>query len=332
MKQNWWKNLLQFLAGIALAAFLLWFTYRDRELGDLVASMRAIDPFWTAAGALCLLMVHISRALRWQLLLESAGEHPSPFHTTMSVFLLYFVNSLTPKLGEIARCTVLYKTDGVPLSRSLGTVVSERAIDVLVLAGGIGIIFLLEIGRMTELFSQLDGSTAFWTIMVLIGLLLAAVVGFLILRRNADHNLLGKVYAFVRNMLEAAASVFRLEKPLRFFLYTAWIWGSLVLMNYAYIKALPSTAELGWYMAILILFIGGIGWVFPVPAGMGSTHYIISGLLFPAFGLTEAAGEEIGLLSNGGTFVFAILYGLFALAWLAYWWIKVRPARISEKR
>jgi glycosyltransferase 2 family protein len=123
--------------------------------------------------------------------------------------------------------------------------------------------------------------------------------------------LAGKVYGFLHTMLEGARSVFKLSQPWLFLLYTCLIWAVLIFMNFCFLKALPETQDLGWYMATLILFIGGLGWALPVPGGMGTTHFIVL-QLFLAFGLSETAGQNIALLSNGATFVFTILFGFVA--------------------
>lgn len=51
----------------------------------------------------------------------------------------YLANLIAPRAGEITRCGVLKRTDGVNMSASLGSVVAERIIDFL---GLLVIIFL----------------------------------------------------------------------------------------------------------------------------------------------------------------------------------------------
>ena len=209
------------------------------------------------------------------------------------------------------------------MASGLGTVVTERVIDALVLFGGLGLIFLFEIERLGSLFGEIfdslsekfGGIDSSLLIGGAVGLVILGIVGiwFLSSKKTDGDGLIGKIKSFALNMLEAAKSIFQLEKPWLFIVYTILIWGLLVLMNYCFILSLPDTRELGLYFAILILFIGGIGWALPVPGGMGSTHFIIV-QLFLAFGLTEKAGLNIGALSNGVTWIFSVGYGLIALA------------------
>ncbi len=76
--------------------------------------------------------------------------------------------------------------------------------------------------------------------------------------------------------------------------------------------ALPETDDFSLYFAIVVLFVGGIGWAIPTPGGIGTTHFFIL-QLFIAFNLNETAGISFGILSNGLTFICTILFGITVL-------------------
>ncbi|MEM6804286.1 MAG: lysylphosphatidylglycerol synthase transmembrane domain-containing protein [Bacteroidota bacterium] len=320
---NQLKTILQFVVGIALAGGLLYYVYQGTSWEELSNDLSKADIFWVLMSGLTLFGVFIARTLRWQMMLESSGYHPKKKHTLLSVLVLYLVNSVTPKIGEIVRCTILYRTDKVPVAAGLGTVVTERVIDALVLFSGLGLIFFFEIERLGSLLEQIldilsekfGGIDSSVLIGGTIGLVVLGIAGiwFLSSKKTDGDGIVGKVKGFALNMLDAAKSIFQLEKPWLFIVYTILIWGLLILMNYFFILSLPDTHELGLYFAILILFIGGLGWALPVPGGIGTTHIIIV-QLFLAFGLTEKAGLNIGALSNGVTWIFSVGYGLIALA------------------
>ncbi len=332
------RTALQLTLGVLLSAVLLYLTYRKRSFADLAADMAQADPLMVGLSGLLLLAVFWLRALRWKILIESAGYPVSTYHTTLSVTISYLVNAVTPKIGEVIRCTVLYRSDKVPVATSFGTVFTERIIDVLVLLGGIFVIFLMEADRLGGLFADMAGhlfgswtSTQVIALAALLVALMAAGIGVLFwLKKKARENpgkpgLITKVYEFVSGMLYAIKSIFRLKKPGMFLLYTVLVWAALIAMNVLFLLALPETRDLSWYYAVLVLFIGGIGWAMPVPAGMGTTHYIIRAL-FVAFGLPATMGENVGLISNGATFLFTILWGV--IAWILFLMI---PRHRGEK-
>jgi len=336
---NQLKTLLQFVLGIGLAGGLLYYVYKDTSWDQLSRDLSQADGLWISLSGLALLAVFIVRALRWQMMLESSGHFPKKANTLTSVLILYLVNSITPKIGEIARCTILYKTDKVPVSTGLGTVITERVIDALVLFTGVGLIFLLEIERLGTLFGEIFGNlskmlagiSTGYLILAVGFLLVLAIAGIVFLRSQMkeEKGLLGRIKGFIQQMMDAAKSVFQLKKPWLFFLYTFLIWFFLTLMNYLFILSLPGSEDLGIYFALLILFIGGIGWALPVPGGMGSTHFIIA-KLFIAFGLSETLGRNMAALSNGVTWIYSVGFGLIALGYLMYL-IYRRPQKMMQE-
>ena len=316
----WLKNLLQFLIGIGLAAGLLYLTYRDTDLNQLWETLSSADPFWLAMNAALLMAVFIFRALRWNILLVSAGHPASKFNTTLSVLIAYLVNTATPRLGEIVRCSVIYQSDRVPVATSLGTVFSERVIDMIVLLLGVGLIGIFELEEMSlfvKNLASLSGDGGQTEAGILPYVLLAIGVGglvalFLILRSKQESGIIARLRHFLNQMFSAAKSVFQMKNPGLFLLYTALIWISLTLMMFTALKALPESSHLGIGYAILLLFIGGIGWALPAPGGIGTTHYIVENL-FVAYGQTAFLGGAVGFLSNTATNVFTVFFGLIGL-------------------
>ncbi len=333
--------MLQLLVGIAISAALLWLTYRKRSFSGLMADMAAADGTMIILSGVALLAVFALRGLRWQIMILSADQEVRAYPTILATTIGYLVNAVTPRIGEIVRCTVLYRSDKVPVAKSLGTVFTERVIDVIVLLGGIFVIFLMEVDRLGELFSNIfDNLFGTWTtneVLLLVGILVglgaAGILALLWLRKRAsaeseNPGLISKVNEFVSGMLHAVKSVFRLRRPGLFIFYTLLIWVALILMNVLFLKALPETAHLSWYYAVLVLFIGGIGWAMPVPAGMGTTHYIVT-LLFVAFGQSQQMGENVGLLSNGATFLLTIILGL--VAWVLFLILEFQGKKASAQ-
>ncbi|MEM7657271.1 MAG: lysylphosphatidylglycerol synthase transmembrane domain-containing protein [Bacteroidota bacterium] len=314
------KTALQLIVGIGIAAALLYLTFRDSSLEEL-AGLKETNFFWVGMGGFAMFGMYIFRALRWGLMLDRAGHPAKFFHLLLATLITYLVNSLTPKLGEILRCTVLLKTDKVPVATSLGTVVSERVADVLVLLLGVSTIFLMELDRLGNLFGMMwekvvggiDPATL--GLVGVIGLVLMGLGIYFLRSKRFSGGLIGKAQTFVKSMLEAAKSVLSLEKPWLFAFHTLMLWVCLVFAYYFFMLGLPETEHLGLYMAILLLFIGGIGWALPVPGGMGTTHFIIW-QLFLAFNLPEAAGKNIGILSNGATLAYNVIFGM--IAWLIF--------------
>jgi uncharacterized protein (TIRG00374 family) len=312
----WIKNLLQFFLGVGLAAGLLYLTYKDTDLNELLEMLLRADGFWLLMNGVFLLLSYVLRALRWKMMLDNAGYPVKTGTTILSVIIAYLVNTATPRLGEVARCSAIYRTDRVPVAGSLGTVLTERVIDLIVLLLGVGVIVLFELDRLSYFLEGDSGGDTSGLVKLIIALGVAAVLGLgaliWILRAENATGFIGKVRGFIMQMLEAARSIFKLDRPWLFLTYTVLIWVSLVLMMYFVLLALPESSGLGIYYGTLLLFIGGIGWALPAPGGMGSTHIIVT-TLFVAFGHSETLGGAVAALSNGATTVFTVFFGAVAV-------------------
>ncbi|MCB0845094.1 MAG: flippase-like domain-containing protein, partial [Bacteroidetes bacterium] len=230
------KTLLQLTIGVLIAAALMYITFKDRSIGDLANDMKAADPFWMFMAALTLLAVYIFRALRWKLMLDSSDYPANSFNTIISMLICYLVNSVTPRIGEVARCSVLLKTDKIPIPASLGTIFTERIIDALVLFGGLGIIFLTEFQRLRDLFAVMFSNilggmeNSLWLLTGMAVVAIGGIIGlfFFLRSERARQGIAGKFHDALSTMLKASQSIFRLQKPWLFFVHTALIWLALV--------------------------------------------------------------------------------------------------------
>ncbi len=115
--------------GAAVAAAWLLATSGDWRAAD----WRAFRPAWAlpllAVSALCVWV----RFVRWQFLLRRAGVRV-PTRESLATYLASLVGIATPAhVGELLRCVFLRRNRGVPLARSIGVLVSERALDVVAL-------------------------------------------------------------------------------------------------------------------------------------------------------------------------------------------------------
>lgn len=323
MKKNFWQSIL----GVLIGGLFLYFTLRNKPLSKIIESISNANIYWVIANGLALLLVFYLRALRWKLLLENVDFHPNERNVFFSVTLAYFVNSFTPKFGEISRCTSLNSSDNIPISKSLGTVVSERIWDMLVLFTGLFVLFIIELKRLGGILSGIaDYISSLFTnhltiaTIVILGFFASIYIFWMFFKRS-DMISMGK--NFLLDILQTVKMTFKLKKAPYFLFLTISIWVTLIFMNYFCLKALPETENFNLYFAAVVLFVGGIGWAIPSPGGIGTTHFIIL-QLFLAFQLNEDAGIAYGVLSNGLTFVFTFFFGFVALLLMQLTVIKAR--------
>ncbi|MBR5848007.1 MAG: flippase-like domain-containing protein, partial [Bacteroidaceae bacterium] len=122
--------ILKTLLPIALGAVILWWIYRDFDFSQVSAVVcNEMNLWWFALSTIFGVLSHMVRGWRWLLTLEPLGYRPSTANCVYAIFIAYGANLVVPRVGEVSRCAVLDRCDGVPFVQSLGTVVAERLID-----------------------------------------------------------------------------------------------------------------------------------------------------------------------------------------------------------
>lgn len=148
------KQGIQVAISLAVAIWIFWFLYKDIELATLTEQVKSSNWFWILSSLVISLLGFWIRGWRWALLIQSdEGEPVTANRAYHAVMVGYLVNLLVPRAGEVARCGVLARTNGIAVGQLIGTVILERSIDLLFLTGTILLAFLLE----NKLFLALSG-------------------------------------------------------------------------------------------------------------------------------------------------------------------------------
>jgi len=330
------KNIIQTVAGFLIGGVFLWFTLKGKDFDVIIESLKNSDISWILLSLLFLAITLVLRALRWRVILNSSDFVTKRVDVINSISIGYFVNSFTPKLGELVRCTSLKRSSNISVSKLLGTVVSERIYDILVL--GLGVLFFglyesEKIGHLFDAAGKTIGTAIPGTEIIVgisLGLLLILALVYFLRNKLIKYKAFEFIFKALRGMYSTVIMTFRLKKFDHFIFLTVLIWVALIIMNYCYLQALPDTEgfESGFkiYFAVVVLFVGGIGWAIPTPGGIGTTHFIIL-QLFLAFGFGENAGVSFGILSNGITFIGTIVLGAIVLVYH-----EVRMAKLKKEQ
>ena len=143
-----YKQIIKFFAFFAVTVFLFWLVYRDQNPADLMKVLREdVNYTWVWVGVVLGILSHVSRAMRWQLLTRSMGYKISFMNSFMGVMIGYFANLAIPRMGEFTRCGVVAKYEQVPFSKLLGTVVTERVFDMIMLLLLTLVVILSQFGQ-----------------------------------------------------------------------------------------------------------------------------------------------------------------------------------------
>lgn len=311
------KNILKYLFFLSIGAGLLWMVFRDQNPEKMWHDLS--DARWGWIGLSLLLGVFSVwlRAKRWQQLLEPLGYRPSSLHSFCAVTIGYLVNYALPRAGEISRCAVLYKSDQIPAEKSLGTVVTERIIDLLILLMLVLMAFALEYERLTQMFRDLNqggtggGLKNLWINGLKFGSLMLLMV--LVFRKRILRS---KPYQRMRQVMNGFWAGFMSIRLLRnkplFIAYSLGIWACYIFMMYTSFFALDATAFLGIPQSITIQAVGTFGYVVPVPGGIGAFHFFTTKAL-GLFGVAENDGNIYATLVHESQLLMFVIGGLISL-------------------
>ncbi len=128
------KNvILSIILGALISVVALYFAFRNVPFAELMNYLRSINYLWIIPSVLLVILSFLCRALRWQIILQSAYRirYWHAFHPMMIGFMLNCI--LPARAGELARPAVLLKKDDVPYVTGLATVATERVFDLLIM-------------------------------------------------------------------------------------------------------------------------------------------------------------------------------------------------------
>ena len=169
---------------LTIGLFLFWLVYKDQPLDEIVEALKEANYFWIAVSLILSLLSHLSRAIRWNLLINPLGYKPKLLNSFFAVMVMYLSNLAIPRSGEIARCSILKKYEKVPLTQLLGTVVVERVIDFIMLLTLLLIVLISQMGVVLEFVHNNPGielkinSLLQIKYLVILAIMFLALIGF----------------------------------------------------------------------------------------------------------------------------------------------------------
>lgn len=300
-------TILQYFFFLGLGIFFVWLSLKNinneqwLQIKDSLQRAR----HWLILPAFILLFIaHYSRALRWKILMEPLGYKPSTFNTFAAVMIGYLVNAGVPRLGEVVKCTILSRYEKVRADRLVGTIVMERAVDVVCLL----LVFLSALifqgkfigehvaANFSGFFEDQSGHTSVRKILIVLsGILLFLMLLYFLLKRFGHIDAIAKLKNIIIGILHGLSSIRFIQHKGLFLFHTIFIWLLYLAGTTIGIYALRETAHLGIGGGITTLAFGSIGMIV-APGGIGAYAWIVSKLM-GWYGLDEnTIGNALGWL------------------------------------
>jgi uncharacterized membrane protein YbhN (UPF0104 family) len=318
--------LLKYLVFLGIGVFLIWWSLqhipRDKW-GEFKRSLATANYLLIVPVFLILTASHWVRAMRWRVLMQPMGYRPSLLNTFFAVMIGYLANLAVPRLGEVLKCTILARYEKVPAEKLVGTIVAERAVDVL----SLGIVFLLamimqydvvgEYGRqlLSQLFENSAGRFSWLRVGVVAGTLLLLVIAVKVWFRQFSHlQVVVLAKKILRGIWEGLLSIRNLQHKWTFLLYTILIWALYIFGTWIGFLATTGTAGLGIQHALSALAFASIGMII-TPGGIGAYAYFIAAVLEKNH-IPFEIGFANGTLQWFAQFIIVLLIGALCLVLL----------------
>jgi hypothetical protein len=298
------SGLFQYVFFLGLGIFLLWMTLRKSDWNAILQDLSDAEYIYLLPATLMLLVSHFIRGLRWKILMEPLGYKPSTINTFFAVMIGYWANLAVPRLGEILKCTILARYEKVPADKLVGTIVAERAFDVVSLL----VIFFITIFIQYDIIGDFTARTlgSFFSSgagglsMVKVGIAIGVVVlliatAVFIFKKYSHHKLIIKIRTILRGIWQGLISVRYIRNKGLFFLYTALIWALYLLSTYMGFFAMKDMSQYGIKAAFSALSFGSLGMIIPSPGGIGSFQYAVQQVMV-LYGITAEKGLSLGML------------------------------------
>ncbi len=267
---------------------------------------------------------HIVRSMRWKLLMEPLRYKPALKNVFAVTMVGYLANSAIPRLGEILKCTLLARYEKLKADKLIGTIIIERAFDLLCYIIFILITVIIQIdvigAKVKTMLAGLSpqGSMPLWG-----KLMIFAAVIFIILylikilvAAYPTNKIIFAVKNFFKGIGQGIIVIKNLKKRKLFLLFTLFIWSMYLLQIYTGFSAMDGTQHLSIKAACSVLSLATLAMIV-TPGGIGSFPIFVMETLL-IYNIPTPQGKAFGWLIWGVSTGIIIVAGLISLILLPY--------------
>ena len=315
---------------LVLGGAILFWMYRDFDFEHIEKVLaEEMNWSWMLLSFPFGILAQMFRGWRWKQTLEPIGESPRKATAIHAVFLSYAASLVVPRIGEFTRCGVLRRYDGVSFAKALGTVVTERAIDTLLMGVLALLTLLMQMDVFTTFFTRTGTSvdavihkfsTMGYVVTAICGVAVLLLLHFL-LRKLSLYN---KVKATVGGIWQGIISLRAVNNIPLFVFYTLGIWVSYFLHYYLTFFSFDFTATLGLECALVTFVVGSIAVIVPTPNGAGPWHFAVKTMLI-LYGVADVNALYFVLIVHTVQTMLVIALGVYS-------WVALAFTKIHKKK
>jgi uncharacterized membrane protein YbhN (UPF0104 family) len=320
-------SLFQYVLFFGLGIFLVWWSLQkidEKGWSEIRAAFATTRYTYILPACLALLVSHYSRAIRWKMLMEPLGYTPKMSNTYIAVLIGYLANLALPRLGEVLKCTMLARYEKIAPEKLIGTIVAERAFDLICLMLIIAIAFFAQMdvigAYMMATLRENVASRASGHLNYLIGgIILFALMLWLttyILRKFAHLSFMKKISAVLNGIWHGLTSIRFIKNKGAFLAHSLFIWGMYLVSIQMGMYALKETEQYGLIPSLSVLATGSIAMIL-TPSGIGAYPLFLQETM-SLYGVRDSIGIAFGWLLWTVQFFQVLIAGFIGISLLPY--------------
>lgn len=275
---------------------------------EIKTAFKEANYFWIALSVILGVISHISRAVRWKIAIKPLGYKIKTINAVAAVYIGYFTNLIFPRAGEFSRAAAIQQTETIPFDQAFGTIITERAIDLIMLF----LVALLALGLQTDYILDLLKERIPndpYQILLLLGLFTVILSTIIWLVYKSNNSLSQRLKKAIKGLLKGLSSIARMQQKWLYIFHSFFIWFLYLAMFYVATLSIEATSSLP-LSAITTGFIVGSLSIAATNGGIGSYPLGIQQAM-KLYGVPAIAGLSFGwIMWSTQTLMMILLGGL----------------------
>lgn len=317
-------SVVKYIFFLGVGIFLVWWQFDKMSVVQRTQFYESLGSanYWLLFPIIIsVLLGHISRAVRWKILMEPLGYNPSTTNTFYAVMAGYLANTFVPRAGEILKCSLINRYEKIPVNKLIGSILVEKAFDLVCYLIFIVLTILVQVKFLGGYLKQKYTETSFesnlstWMKLVFIIVMTILTVIFIkwLFKKFAEHRHIKTMKGFHIGLKEGFIAIGKLKKKGWFLFHTFFIWLMYLLQVYIGFSALSATSHLGMVEAFSVLSLGTLGMLVS-PGGIGAFPLAVQEVLL----IYNVDNVSFGWLIWGVSTLIVIVGGLLSLGLILY--------------
>lgn len=313
------KKIIRATALLLLGCALFYLAVRNQQWETFSSILASGNYMLVPVIIIVSLASYVFRNERWRLLAHATAHQPDRMNAIAALSVSYLVNYAVPRLGELTRCYLLKRKEKIPFELTLGTVVVERLVDIVMLCLVVLVALLLQFNQLANFalhhiwspVLQRFSSGSFAAKIIGIAIILGFV--FFLLRKLAG-KFSGKIELAV--FTHGLKSILKVKHKGLFILYTIGIWICYFLMTYLWAFSFRATGNISFLQAFVVMTAGTLGRSLPIQGGgFGAYHFMVTQVLL-IYGISEQHGFALAVVIHAGQMIFSLLMGIWGYVYI----------------